>query len=304
MTIATIEEKRLGAFWGLATGDALGAPIEFYPRDRLPEIREMTGGGKFNLPPGAWTDDTSMALCLGHSLIHSPDLDAADLLNRFWNWATKNELCSQDKAFGFGQNTLRTLMKFYKTGQLTADSTGKHSDGNGSIMRLSPVAIVHHTDIEETRRVARRQSFTTHASQKGADCCEFLGMLLHHLFSGLSLSEALIAIENHEATSFWDPIVQDLVRGTWMNKTRPDIASTGYVVHTLEAALWSVYHTTSFEDALILAVNLGHDADTVGAVSGQIAGALYGVQSIPKRWLDTLAKQDLLESCAKGLLNC
>ena len=156
---------------------------------------------------------------------------------------------------------------------------------------------------EETRRVARRQSFTTHASQKGADCCEFLGMLLHHLFSGLSLSEALIAIKNHEATSFWDPIVQDLVRGTWMNKTRPDIASTGYVVHTLEVALWSVYHTTSFEDALILAVNLGHDADTVGAVSGQIAGALYGVQSIPKRWLDTLAKQDLLESCAKGLLN-
>ena len=106
----------------------------------------MTGGGKFNLPPGAWTDDTSMALCLGHSLIHSPDLDAADLLNRFWNWATKNELCSQDKAFGFGQNTLRTLMNL-QNWSTDSGFDGKHSDGNGSIMRLSPVAIVHHTDI-------------------------------------------------------------------------------------------------------------------------------------------------------------
>ena len=163
-------------------------------------------------------------------------------------------------------------------------------------MRLSPVAIVHHDNIEETRRIARKQSFTTHASQKGADCCEFLGMLLCHLFSGLCLSEALreICTRSRCCTEYWDPVVQDLVRGTWINKTRPDIESTGYVVHTLEAALWSVYHTTSFEEALILAVNLGHDADTVGAVTGQIAGALYGVQSIPKRWLDTLAKQDML----------
>ena len=303
MSISTIEQKRIGSFWGLATGDALGAPIEFYPRDRLPEIREMTGGGKFKLPPGAWTDDTSMALCLGHSLIHNPTLDSADLLNRFWNWATKNELCSQDKAFGFGQNTLRTLMKFYKTGQLKADSTGKHSDGNGSIMRLSPVAIVHYDNIEETQRVARSQSFTTHASKKGADCCELLGMLLCNLFSGLSLSEALHSVRHHEVGKKWDPEVQDIVNGTWINKTRQDIESTGYVIHTLEAAIWSVHHTTSFEDALILAVNLGHDADTVGAVSGQLAGALYGVQAIPQRWMNTLAKRDILEDCAKGLLN-
>ena len=302
MTTLTIEQKRLGAFWGLAIGDALGAPIEFYPRDRLPEIREMTGGGKFNLPPGAWTDDTSMALCLGHSLIHNPTLDSADLLNRFWDWATKNELCSQDKAFGFGQNTLRTLMKFYKTGQLTADSTGKHSDGNGSIMRLSPVAIVHYDNIEETRRVARKQSFTTHASQKGADCCELLGMLLCHLFSGLSLSETLTSVQDHQVVKSWDPEVQDIVNGTWVQKTRQDIESTGYVIHTLEAALWSIHHTISFEDALILAVNLGHDADTVGAVSGQIAGALYGVQAIPQRWMNTLAKHEILEACAKGLV--
>ena len=306
MTRCTVEnklEKRLGAFWGLATGDALGAPIEFYPRDRLPAIQDMTGGGKFKLPSGAWTDDTSMALCLGHSLILHPTLNSADVLNRFWDWASKNKYCSQDKAFGFGQNTLRTLMKFHKTGQLKADSTGKRSDGNGSLMRLSPVAIVHHNNIEETRRIARKQSFTTHASTKGADCCELLGMLLCHLFSGLSLSEALKATDQHDCVESWDDEIQELVRGTWRTKTRDEISSIGYVVHTLEAALWSVHQTTSFEDALILAVNLGHDADTVGAVAGQLAGALYGVQAIPQRWIKALAKPDMLEVCAEGLVN-
>ena len=192
-------DRQLGAFWGLATGDALGAPVEFYPRDKLPVVREMISGGKFKLPVGAWTDDTSMALCLGHSLIQHPTLDPADLLNRFWDWASKHEYCSQDKAFGFGQNTLRTLMKFYRTGQLMASSTGKRSDGNGSLMRLAPVAIVHHDNIEETQRIARVQSFTTHASTKAADCCELLGMLLHHIFTGLSLPQALDVIQNHNA---------------------------------------------------------------------------------------------------------
>ena len=139
MTIPTLKQRRLGAFWGLATGDALGAPLEFYPRDALPLVRDMISGGKFKLPAGTWTDDTSMALCVGHSLILYPALNPADLLNRFWDWASKNEYCSQDKAFGFGQNTLRALAKFHRTGQLKADSTGKRSDGNGSLMRFAPV---------------------------------------------------------------------------------------------------------------------------------------------------------------------
>ena len=302
MISSTLKQRQLGSFWGLAVGDALGAPLEFYPRDRLPEIREMTGGGKFKLPPGAWTDDTSMALCLGHSLIHHPTLDSADLLNRFWDWASEHEYCSQDKAFGFGQNTLRTLMKFRQTGQLKADSTGKRSDGNGSLMRLAPVAIVHHDNIGETRRIARRQSLTTHASIKGADCCELLGMLLCQIFAGQSLIQAIKTIGDHESIESWDSEVQDLVEGSWKTKTREDISSIGYVVHTLEAAVWSVYQTTSFAEALILAFNLGHDADTVGAVTGQIAGALYGVQSIPKRWIDALAKPEMIEVCADGLV--
>ena len=302
MTTTGLDSKRLAAFWGLAIGDALGAPLEFYPRDTLPEVRDMISGGKFKLPAGTWTDDTSMALCLGHSLLHDSTLNSADLLNRFWDWASKNEYCSQDKAFGFGQNTIRTLMKFYKTGQLKADSTGKRSDGNGSLMRLSPVAIVHWNNIEETRRIARRQSLTTHASVKGADCCELLGMLLCHVFSGMTLSEALHTICSHDAIHSWDTEVLDLARGTWKNKSRDDISSRGYVVHTLEAALWCIHHTSSFEEALILAVNLGDDADTVGAVTGQLAGAMYGMESIPKRWKEQLVKPEMIDHCATELI--
>ena len=302
MTTITTNSRKRGSFWGLATGDALGAPLEFYPRDAVPKVVDMIAGGKFKLPAGTWTDDTSMALCLGHSLIYAPNLDSTDVLNRFWDWASNHEYCSQDKAFGFGQNTLRTLMKFYRTGQLKADSTGKRSDGNGSLMRLSPVAIAHHDNIKETRRIARRQSFTTHASEKAADCCELLGMLLCHIFGGYSLPDSLLLIQEQNVVPSWDAEVQDIANQTWIEKNRDEISSRGYVVHTLEAALWCVHHTDSFEDALILAVNLGDDADTVGAVTGQIAGALYGIDAIPRRWLDALANPDMIEVCAEGLI--
>lgn len=295
-----VTDRLEGAFWGLATGDALGAPLEFYKRDALPEVRDMIGGGKFRLPPGSWTDDTSMALCLADSLAQFPELDSAHLLNCFWTWASENTYCSQPKSFGFGQNTIRTLIKFHNTGQTIASSTGKRSDGNGSVMRLAPVAVRHHNSLSTIQQLSRKQSYTTHASQKGADCCELLGGLLFHLFHGRSLEAALQLLS--ELSSTWDPLVQALVAGTWKEKTREEISSSGYVINTLEAALWSTYHTNSFEDALILAVNLADDADTVGAVTGQIAGAMYGKSAIPSRWLNALVKPDMLARFLNGIM--
>jgi ADP-ribosyl-[dinitrogen reductase] hydrolase len=292
------QDRLSGTFWGLVVGDALGAPLEFYPRDRHPEVRDMIPGGKFKLPAGGWTDDTSMALCLAHSLIHDRNLDSADLLNRFWGWASRNEHCSGSRAIGFGQNTLRSLSRFNRTGQLVASSNGRSSDGNGTIMRLAPLTIVHNEDLQTLRQLARTQSYTTHASQKAADCCELLSIILHRLFQGMPLEKSYRVTD----TTAWDPEVIELSNGSWTQKSRDEISSEGYVVHTLEAALWSVHTTDSFEQALIKAVNLGHDADTVGAVTGQIAGALYGVQSIPARWKDVLVKSDHLENTLNSLL--
>ena len=293
-----MQDRLSGCFWGLVVGDALGAPIEFYPRDRHTEVRDMISGGKFNLPVGGWTDDTSMALCLAHSLIKDRNLDSADLLNRFWGWASKNEHCSGSRAIGFGQNTLRSLSRFNRTGQLVASSNGRSSDGNGTIMRLAPLPIVHNDNLNALRQLARTQSYTTHASEKAADCCELLSIILHQIFQGVPFKESYRAAQN----TAWNPEVIALSNGDWAQKNRDEISSEGYVVHTLEAALWSIHTTHSFEEALIKAVNLGHDADTVGAVTGQIAGALYGVQNIPARWKDALVKSDHLENTLTSLL--
>lgn len=165
-------------------------------------------------------------------------------------------------------------------------------------MRLAPLPIVHNEDVQTLRHLARTQSYTTHASQKAADCCELLSIILHRLFQGMPFEESYRVTD----TTAWDPEVIELSNGSWTQKSRDEISSEGYVVHTLEAALWSVHTTDSFEQALIKAVNLGHDADTVGAVTGQIAGALYGVQNIPARWKDVLIKSDHLENTLNSLL--
>ena len=299
MTGISIEDRQRGCFLGLATGDALGAPVEFSFRDRFPELREMIGGGKFKLPAGAWTDDTSMALCLADSLLHNPSLDSADLLTRFWRWASEGENSSTGKAFGFGQNILQSLFDFNRSGVLKAGSKHRNANGNGSIMRLAPLILRYAYDVDTGLQLARTQSYTTHASELAADACACLLKMVHALLHGHSLDDALSLSDNPN----WHEEIRAIVRGDWRSKSRDDILSSGYVVATLEAAVWSVGTTHSFEEALIKAVNLAHDADTVGAVTGQIAGALYGVQSIPKRWMGVLAKREHLELRAQQLVD-
>lgn len=241
-----------------------------------------------------------MMLCLAHSLIADRQLNPADLLHRFWDWATNNEHCSQARAFGFGQNTLRSLSRYHRTGQTIASSNGRSSDGNGTIMRLAPIPIVHNQHLNEARRLSRIQSYATHASDKAADCAEALGCLLVHLFNGETFESACNTLVDYSEN--WTPEVAALALGDWKDKHRDDISSQGYVVHTLEASLWSVYTTDSFQAALIKAVNLGHDADTVGAVTGQIAGALYGLEAIPARWKNVLLRPEHLQDTVDLLL--
>ena len=299
MSIIAIQDRQKASLVGLATGDALGAPVEFSFRDRFPELRDMISGGKFQLPAGAWTDDTSMALCLADSLLAYPHLDKKDLLTRFWNWASKGENSATGKAIGFGQNILQSLFDFHRTGVLKAGEKHRRSDGNGSIMRLAPMMLLYTQDRKTGARLAREQSYTTHASDIAADGCECLFQLVCELFQERSLEDSLSKI--HKTT--WHPDILSITAGTWKDKSRDKIRSTGYVAATLEAAVWCVGTTCSFEEALVKAVNLAHDADTVAAVTGQIAGALYGYDAIPNRWLQVLAKRDLIELRAQQLIS-
>ena len=154
----------LGSFVGLAIGDALGAPVEFCRRDTFEPVTGMRAGGYFKLPVGAWTDDTAMALCLAESLVEYPQLDLKDLLDRFCLWASKGANTSTGVCVGIGQNTLRVLGNYHRTGELLAPETRQKSDGNGAIMRLAPVAARHWRAPLEAKRIAAQQSRATHYS--------------------------------------------------------------------------------------------------------------------------------------------
>lgn len=265
-----------GAFVGLAIGDALGAPVEFADRGTFEPVTSYRSGGRFNLPAGAWTDDTAMALCLAQSLIEQKTLDNKDLLNKFCDWAENGTNTSTGVAVGIGQNTLRVLGDFRRNGYLEALPFGTKNDGNGSLMRLAPVACFAKDNVEEALALASVQSRATHASRHAEQCCQILSELLCHLINGKPLmwamEQANNKLRNHEISMM---MCRNIVE-----ESECDIQSGGYVIDTLHAALWSTLTTDNFKSAVLRACNLGDDADTTAAVAGQIAGAMYGYSNI------------------------
>jgi len=292
-----IFDRAAASLLGLAIGDALGAPVEFKRRDTFEPVTDMRSGGYFKLPAGAWTDDTAMALCLAESLIAYPHLDQKDLLDRFCLWASKAENTSTGVCVGIGQNTLRVLGNFHRTGMLNAPETRQKSDGNGAAMRLAPVAIRHWHNPVEARRIAVLQSRTTHYSELSAAGCEYLAAILCALISGQEWTQAT----RPTANASWPDEIKAFACEDWQQRDRETISSTGFVIHTLEAALWAVDTTNSFAAAMLKAVNLGDDADSVGAVAGQLAGARYGLSAIPVNWRDTLIDNQKIKNLGRAL---
>jgi ADP-ribosyl-[dinitrogen reductase] hydrolase len=291
-----VRNRALGAFIGLAVGDAIGTTLEFEDRDAKPPVYNMWGGGPFDLLPGQWTDDTSMALCLADSLIACGGLDERDLMERFCRWYESGENSSTGACFDIGITTRNALEQFRRTGDPIAGPTDARTGGNGSVMRLAPVAVRYWNDPERLRDVSRRQSYVTHGAAEAVDACEALSTVLASLIEGKPLRDVLSASYGPYCSG-----VQAVMEESYRGKARSAIRSSGYVIHTLEAALWCVSETTTFRDAVLLAVNLGDDADTVGAVTGQIAGAAYGLAAIPEEWLNQLAWNERLVQISERL---
>lgn len=290
-----ILDRARGALLGLAVGDALGTTLEFTERDSQALHTEMTGGGPFNLAGGDWTDDTAMALALADSLITCQGFDPHDLATRFVSWWREGAYSCTGTCFDIGITTHEALARFVQTQEPYAGSTDPRSAGNGSLMRLAPVALFALHDARLADQLARDQSRVTHAATQAVEACAFFVQLLREAIQGQP--DVL-----HPRTWAGDPSIAAVAAGSWRQKPRDEIRSSGYVIDTLEAALWAVGTTSSFEDALILAVNLADDADTVGAVTGQLAGALYGAAAIPERWLYLLAwRTQITETAAKLL---
>ena len=299
-------DRMEASFLGLAIGDALGAPVEFWARGSFPPVTGYRRGGFFDVAPGEWTDDTAMALCLARSLLECGKFDHRDQLERYLRWLERGEMSCRGKALGVGKTILRTLIRYRRTGRVYTDIDHERFSGNGSIMRLAPVAIFYADDVEKAVHYAALSSKTTHGSPIAVDACRLMAYILVQLYNGMGTKRLFSADFTDELTTFFSseplhPALQPIVEQHFRDKEAEHIKSTGYAVDTLEAALWSLHRTESFRDALLTAVNLGNDADTVGAVTGQLAGALYGRHAIPKAWEKTLCDSDTIRRIAETL---
>jgi ADP-ribosyl-[dinitrogen reductase] hydrolase len=289
-------DRAVGCLLGLAIGDAVGTTAEFKPRGGFPPLTDLTGGGPFKLAAGEWTDDTTMALCLGQSLHASGTLDLEDFMLRLQAWLEQGENTVPGKCFDIGATTRAAIERYAADGNPAAGSRDPMSAGNGSLVRLAPLAIFATRDPDTTETLAARQSRATHAALECVDACRLFASQLVDALTGADKEATL-----RQRVMALCPAALLISAGEYKHQQRDQIHSSGYVIHTLEAALWSVWQTDNFRDAVLTAANLGDDADSVAAVAGQLAGALYGAAAIPPEWLAKLAWRDRIEFLAHDL---
>lgn len=273
----TVEkDKCLGAFLGLAIGDAMGAPVEFEAKGKFEPVKGYRAGGPFNLPAGYWTDDTSMAICLAESLLAcNGSLDLQDQMRRYSNWFMYGQNSSTGKCFDIGNGT-RIAIEHSLNKNKPLGIYPERSEGNGSLMRLAPVSIVYRNAPEEIAFEACRVSSSTTHNQFASKLCGEFGSWLHRYLSGGRKIPEVCA---------------------------EGVTNSGHAPKSLEAAFFHFASTKSFKEAILQAVNYGEDADTVGAITGQLAGAYYGLSSIPEEWVLGLYDHSRLLDLAEKLYN-
>lgn len=301
--------RQRGTLLALAIGDALGAAVEFQPPGTFNPVTGYRGGGPHGLRSGEWTDDSSMALALADSL-GSAGWDLNDQARRYVEWWRHGKYSVNGTCFDIGITTQQALSRFERTGDATASGdTSERASGNGSIMRLAPVPIryahLFPDQLEELIGYCTESSRPTHASPQCLSACAYFGLVLAGLINGVDRDEAL--------SPDWEPLaqlkqlwllhreIQDVTDGSFRKKQPPQIKGSGYVVRSLEAALWAFHDARDFREAVLRAVNLGDDADTTGAVCGQLAGAYWGESGIPQEWRDGLARSDMIEDALTAL---
>ena len=263
-------ERYRGSLLGLAVGDALGTTLEFHRPGTFAPINDMVGGGPFRLQPGEWTDDTSMALCLAQSLIEKQGFDPVHQLETYVRWWREGYLSSTGACFDIGNTVRQALWQFKNTGKPFCGSTDAGTAGNGSIMRLAPVPLFYAKNHEEVIDKSAESSRTTHGAATCVDACRYFGALIAGAVNGVAkdvlLSERYCPISGYWAANPLVAEIDEIAAGSFKLRQPPEIKGTGYVVKSLEAALWAFYNSSSFAEGCLLAVNLGDDADTTGAV--------------------------------------
>lgn len=298
-------DRAAGCLLGLAIGDALGTTVEFASPGSFAPVVDMVGGGPFQLKPGEWTDDTSMALCLAESLVECRGFDPADQMRRYVRWWREGHLSSTGRCFDIGTTTAESLRAFERTGNPCCGRADPGRSGNGALMRLAPVPVVYAAEPEEAILKSGDSSLTTHGAMASVDACRYFGSLIVAALRGAD-KEQMLSPRYCVVPGYWDahplaPAVDEVAGGSFRRREPPAIEGSGYVVRSLEAALWAFYKSKSYREGCLLAVNLGDDADTTAAIYGQIAGAHYGVAGLPQDWLDRVTRRDVITGLADRL---
>jgi len=293
-----LKQKILGGILGLAVADAVGVPVEFQSRESLRSnsVTNMKGYGTYNQPPGTWSDDTSLTLCLLDSLA-TGRIDYADIMKRFLSWLDDGKYTPHGKVFDVGIATRKALQRFRNgNAPLQCGGTSEQDNGNGSLMRILPLAFYREDEFWD---VIHNVSSLTHAHKRSQIACGLYLSVAENLFDKTDLKSAvhsgLEKAKEHYGNEKDLKHYKRLFDTNFPKLSEREIKSSGYVVDTLEAALWCLLNTDNYRDCVLRAVNLGEDTDTVAAVAGGLAGMFYGVDGIPKDWLNQLVRRDFIE---------
>lgn len=285
-------DRYRGTLLGGAIGDALGMPLEGALRDSR-VVRDLEAGGALQLPRGAWTDETSMTCCAAYSLLNRGGFDATHQLQSLSYWYRYGAYSSvESRVVDIGQSVKRALDAFLASGSTEPDPFAAPSAGNASLTRVAPMVLFYLRNFDDCIEYAEKSSRLTHSAPEAIDACRYFAALLYGALNGESKA-ALLRPHYAPLVGFWEkhplcPAIEEIASGEYKKKSRDQIVSSPYVVHTLEAALWTFERSSDFEHGALEAVNLAGDADAVGAVFGQLAGAHYGEMTLPYRWIKHL----------------
>lgn len=303
MSALSESDRMAGALWGALVGDALGVPVEFMSREaiRRHPVDGMRGFGTHNQPAGTWSDDSSLLLATVDSLACGQGFDPVDLGSRFVRWERDHFYTPHGQVFDIGIATSHAISRLASgTPPELAGGDAESSNGNGSLMRILPIALwFRRASADDLAMLAQRASSLTHRHPRSQMACALYCLLVRELLTGTAPADALrTALQAFGRIYTKPPFLaerrhfQMLERGNVAETMESEIASSGYVMHTLIASIWCLLNATTFEETVLKAVNLGSDTDTTGTVAGGLAGARYGLRSIPADWKNRLARHD------------
>lgn len=295
--------KFIDSIIGHAIGDAMGVPTQFCMRNRLLEhpVTEMISSNKTGQPAGSWSDDTSMEICTIDSFIQNENWNYSDIMSRWLEWVNDPKYTPNNETFDVGKTCLRAIRNFsLGIAPLKCGLDSETSNGNGSLMRILPVALYSYykkLNETETIKLTNEISSLTHAHEISKLGCYIYVRYVMYLLAGNTKEDAYDLIQNIDYSSYSEYAISKydrILKNNIKNYNIDSISSSGYVVDTLECALWILLNANSYKETIVATTNIGNDTDTVGAIAGSMAGIIYGISSIPEKWINKLMRKDYL----------